>query len=746
MNTPANAPRTKNVPTRRVDVRRRAAVEALEDRLLYAAQPFGPRQFIPLDFAPRLIATGDLTGDGLPDIVAPIPADNVVIALLNNGDGTFTTHRSSVPFQTPRAVAIADFNGDGHADLAVSGTDANGDNVVAIYLGNGDGTFNTNPKRYFIASAGLAIAADDVNGDGSPDLVVTTGRRLTVLINNGDGTLQKPVYYNVGGDNSISDQPSSVALADFNHDGLPDIVTCLQISGSVSILLNNPADPGTFLPPVLYKVPGNPLAVTTGDFNGDGNIDLAVVGSGFQIRGINVLLGNGNGTFGPAVTYPGPYFADSIAAGTFTNSGHEDLIVGSFQGPLEYFAGNGDGTFATPVNIPGAWYTQNIQVADFNGDGMSDITVPSGGVKVFLNAGGNIAPPPPSGPSEQTIGGGGKRTFSFYALDGTFATATLNGPGTATLDFSGSSTIQLPTPTGTKPVLGQQISGISLTGTTAATTLTISTQFRSETLTVPTISADATVGGINAPTTFLSGDLTLAAGAGKVALGSAKAGTITVSGGTAPSFVLGTTAQETINSAVPLGSIRVNQDANLTLDAPSLSSLSVGGLLHDSSLTLTAAYAAGVLDLEKVNVAKSIVNLTINSTGNIGTIAAFSMSGSTIDAGVGPLPAGQQFPTLSDFVATASINAVRLGRPVLFQSFVNSNISAYGLGTLQLGTIQTSNNGTPFGVTAHTIGQVAGTTSLGQSFTLKNLNTPQDVQSQIAAKKLNLQDFVVQLV
>jgi hypothetical protein len=714
--------------------------------LHFAAQPFAPRQFIPLDFAPRLIATGDLTGDGRPDIVAPVPADNLVVAFLNNGDGSFSAHRTAVAFQTPRAVAIADFNGDAHADLAVSGTDANGDNVVSIYLGNGDGTFNANPRRYFIASAGLAIAAADLNGDGAQDLVVTTGRRLTVLINNGDGTFQKPVYYNVGGDNAVSDQPSSVAVADVNHDGLPDIVTCLQASGSVSVLLNNPASPGTFLPPVLYTVPGNPLALTTGDFNGDGNVDLAVVGSGFRIRGINILLGNGNGTFGPAVTYPGPYFADAIAAGTFTNSGHEDLVVGSFQGPLEYFAGNGDGTFATPVNVPGAFYTEDIQVADFNGDGLPDVTVPSGGVKVFLDAGGNIAPAPPSGPSQTTLGAGAKRSFSFYAMDGTFTTVTLAGPGAATLDFAGSSTIELQSPTGTNPVIGQQISGITLSGTTAATTLSISTQLRSQTLSLPAISADSTVGAINAPTTFLTGDLSLAAGAGRVTLGSANNGTITINGGVAPSFLLGTTAQETIDSAVPLRGIRVNQDAGITLTAPSLATLSVGGLLHDSSLTLTASYAAGVLDLGNVNVGKSITNLTISSAGNIGSIAALAMSGSTIDAGVGPLTIGQQFPTLADFVSTASINAVRLRRPILFASFANSNSAAYRLGALQLGSIQTNNNGAPFGIAAHTVGQIAGTTSLRQSFTLKNLNTPQDVQTQITAKRLNLQDFTIAIV
>ena len=213
------------------------------------------------------------------------------------------------------------------------------------------------------------MATADLNHDGFTDLVVTTANRIAVLMNNGNGTFAPTVYYNTGGDPTMSDQPSTVTIGDFNNDGLPDIATALQASGRIGIILNNPNDPGTFGPPTTYVVPGNPLALTTGDFNHDGNTDIAVVSSGFQIRGIDILLGNGNGTFGPAVTYNGPYFADAVATGDFTGDGNQDLIVGSFDGPLEFFKGNGDGTFATPVNIPGAFFVQDIQVADMNGDG-----------------------------------------------------------------------------------------------------------------------------------------------------------------------------------------------------------------------------------------------------------------------------------------------------------------------------------------------------------------------------------------
>lgn len=721
------------------------SVERLEDRVLFTTQPFLPREFYQVQFTPRLITTGDLNGDGFPDIVAPIPEENVVVALMNNGDGSFSPRRTFVRFQTARAVAVADFNGDGKADLAVSGTNANGSNVVAIYFGNGDGTFNQTPVEYGIGSAGLAITTADVNHDGFPDLVVTTGRRIAVLINNGNGTFQKPVYYNVGGPNNISDQPFSVAVGDFNHDGLPDIATCLSATGTVSVLMNDPANPGTFLPPQVYSVQGNPLAITTGDFNGDGNLDLAVIGSGFKVRAINILLGNGNGTFGPAITYNGPYFADAIAAGTFTSSGHEDLIVGSFDGPLEYFQGNGDGTFATPVNIPGALFVQDVQVADFNGDGLADIAVPSAGIKVYLNA-GNSTPSTPGGPSQVAIGSGSAGSASFFAIDGTRTTVSLHGPGSATIDFAGSSQISVPSGAKLATVTGEQVAGIILSGTSAATTLSISTRNRSQTLTLPSITADSQVGAIDAPSTNLTGDISLPQGLGRLTFGSANGGTITIGAGGAPVLAFGEVGNETIDSSASIAAIRVALDAGINLTAPSLNTLLVGGSLHDSTLSLTAAYAAGVLDLGTVNSVRAMSNVVISSAGNVGTVAALEMTNDSIDAGVGTLAAGQTFPGLGDFVATASVRAVRLQQPLLSQSFSNSFISAYQIDSLALGTIQIANNGSPFGVTSHSVTALSGSVIQGQNFVLRNLNSAAAVQTQVSAKRLNLGDFQVNIV
>jgi hypothetical protein len=511
--------------------------------------------------------------------------------------------------------------------------------------------------------------------------------------------------------------------------------------------MNNPNAPGTFGAPITYTVPGNPLALTTGDFNHDGNTDIAVVSSGFRIRGIDILLGNGNGTFGPAITYNGPYFADAVATGDFTGDGNQDLIVGSFDGPLEFFQGNGDGTFATPVNIPGAFFVEDIQVADMNGDGAPDLVVPSGGIKVYLNSNVTATPTPPGPPSDQTIGAGALRSFSFYASDGTLATVTLQGPGDATLHFAGSNTITIPSGPNFIQVTAEQLAGISTTGTSLQSVLSISTQFRSETLAIPTISADGPLGAIAAPTSHLTGDLSLPFGAKQVSLLAADNGTITIGGGAPTSLLLGSTSSETLSSTVPIAQLKVVQDASITLTAPSVASIVVGGSLHDSNLSFTAPFAANVLDLGNLNVTASISRVVLASAGNIGTIAALYLSDDNFSAGVGPLLSGQTFPTLTDFVSTATIASIRLRIPVLVPSFVNSFIAAYRINALSLGSIQTSNGGSPFGVTAHSIGTLAGTVrTTSQSFVLTNLNSAAAVTSALAARKLNLADFTIQIV
>ena len=720
--------------------RKMSWIESLEPRVCLSAATFLPVTVYHTVPNPRDTTVADFNGDGHPDIAAVIPVNDLVAVLLNDGNGTFAKPRY-VHIGFPRAVAAGDFSHDGHADLAVTTND--GTNVaVEVFKGNGDGTFALPPQRYNLPGGGQSILAADLTGSGFLDLVVATHARVAVLMNLGNGTFAKPVFYASG-----NDSPTQLAVADFNHDGLPDIAVARGSTGMVSILLNNKNAPGTFGPPSFYPAGGNPLGLTVGDFNHDGNLDLAVVSSGFQVNSVQILLGNGDGTFRPRAQYAGPNFADAITAADFSGNGNLDLAVGNFTGPLRLFPGNGDGTFANPVVIPGAPWTEFLTTADLNGDGRPDlIATPNGGVRVILSGGGTVTPPPAGSGSDQTIGGGGPRSIQFFAPDGTKAQVSLKGPGAATLHFSSASTIEIPSGRGTRQVEALALSSITATGTTAATTLSVSTSGGANSLTFGPITTDGALAALNAPSTNLIGNLSIPGGARQLSLLSANNGSISIGGGASPVISLGQTNNETIASGAPITAMRVALDMGVTLTAPSIGMLSVGRSLHDSTITLTGAFSPAAFDLGALSVNRGMSNVTIRSSGNIGSVATLNLSNSDIYAGIGPLAAGQTLPAApGDFVAPAMIRSVTLG--ALAPSFANSVIAAANEGNLNLGTIQTANGGLPFGLAAHQISALTGVVLTSRkSFRVVRITSTSAATAALAARGINPQDFVVRIV
>jgi hypothetical protein len=217
-------------------------------------------------------------------------------------------------------VTVADFNGDGKLDLAVAN---NRSNNVSILLGNGDGTFQP-AVEYGAGSNPTSVTVADFNGDGKLDLAVANNgsNNVSILLGNGDGTFQPDVNFAAGSG------PSSLAVGDFNGDGKLDLAVANNGSNNVSILLAN--GDGTFQPAVEYSAGESPSSVVVGDFNGDNKLDVAVANNGngnSPMASIIIFLGNGDGTFQPAVEYSAYQGASSMAVGDFNGDSRLDLAV-----------------------------------------------------------------------------------------------------------------------------------------------------------------------------------------------------------------------------------------------------------------------------------------------------------------------------------------------------------------------------------------------------------------------------------
>jgi len=311
------------------------------------------------------VTVADVNKDGHPDVVVlnqcttnagcNDASDSSVGILLGNGNGTFQTAQVyDSGGILPVAMTIADVNGDSYPDLIVAnryqaGGDGSVNSSVAVLLGNGDGTFHTAHTYNSMGNTAQSVAVADVNGDGKPDVLVSnwtlssldgSSDAVAVMLGRGDGSFHAAPTYSPGG----ALQNNSAAMADLNGDGKTDLVvtseclTLLNCVGSVDVLLGN--GDGTFQTPQTYASGGMFIqAVTIADVNRDGQIDLIVANqclgnsdcSNTAANGsVGVLLGNADGSFQPVQTYDsGGRFANSVAVADVNGDGIRDLVVGN---------------------------------------------------------------------------------------------------------------------------------------------------------------------------------------------------------------------------------------------------------------------------------------------------------------------------------------------------------------------------------------------------------------------------------
>jgi len=327
----------------------------------------GPTIALPSACQAAYLTSGNFTGAAAPDLLAVCPLGSIVV-VPNSGHGAFGTPIATalpLPAWAGNMLfgyvhpAIADFNGDGHLDVAVPAFDDT-HKVTAWYLllGKGNGQFQAAAALPFTGTYSASLVAGDFNGDGKPDLaaaIYTNGSfALQFAAGRGDGTFAAPVFYSLP-----STCGSTLQAADINGDGKLDIL----ITGSSM------------------------------------QTSLLTLGQGNGASAVTVLLGDGKGGFTTAFNASEGNYMSGAVLSRILGTGKLDLVEATIAsdfragiaptGAVSVRPGNGDGTFGNPVSLSLSATTlpTDLAVADFNGDGRPDLAfpvVPAGNYTVAL--------------------------------------------------------------------------------------------------------------------------------------------------------------------------------------------------------------------------------------------------------------------------------------------------------------------------------------------------------------------------
>jgi hypothetical protein len=508
------------------------------------------------------IASAYLDTDNNLDVVTGDAAQTVTV-LLGKGDGTFKPKANYPGCTVGRAyeIVLADFNRDGHTDIAVGCSDTTNGGLV-ILLGNGDGSFQS-PVSYATGDV-FGIAIGDFNNDGLLDIAVSDQlqQNITIFTGAGDGTFSKV------GTITTPTQAHGIVVADFNQDGNDDIAYAVSGSTLSDLYVAAGKGNGTFKAPVLVASQIGEF-LTAGDTNADNIPDIAAStitrpGGGNIGDSLFVLIGKGDGTFLPTVTYVSdipsdPHFAD------VNGDGKTDIIAGGSSGALVY-QGNGDGTFQAyqEPGIGGFALTYAVNAGDYNNDGNADLV-------------GTDADTPKAAVSLSQV----QQTANASALTGVFVLPLGSGVHQVDASYSGDSIY-----------IGSLSPKVPLTAAPVPTDLTLTVSPTSATLSGQAVTLTAVLNPytVGPPTTTTDGEAVTFYN-GSTALGTG---------------VLNKGVAKLVTTALPVGSVSLQAlfagDSNYKPSSSNQLNITVSEVLVSSSLnpstftqsvTFTATLVAG---------------------------------------------------------------------------------------------------------------------------------------------------------
>ncbi len=342
----------------------------------------GPTSF-PAGSAPSALVSGDLNGDGIPDLAVTNTGTNTVTVLLGNGHGGFTLNQTLQVGGTPSGIAAFDLNGDGNIDLAVA--NKSGQSIEAFF-GAGNGTFGS-ATTYPIGVSPTGIAVADFDLNGYPDLAVSAASAsggFVELLNQGNRT------FTLAQSLAAGSSPSAVAVGDFNNDGNPDVAIADAQGDQAVVLLGN--GDGTFQPPRTFAAGHQPSAIAVADLRNNGHLDMVV--TNYEDSTISVFLGDGSGNFSTQSVVHVGVNPDGVAIADFNGDGIPDLaIADAGDNTAEVLLGNGDGTFQPPLvfSVSPNLGPNGIVATDLNGDSVPDLAVSDSGGNGSIFLGGTVS-------------------------------------------------------------------------------------------------------------------------------------------------------------------------------------------------------------------------------------------------------------------------------------------------------------------------------------------------------------------